>query len=52
MRKFKSIIQAQRFLDVYAAVYNLFNLGRHLVSAAHYQLFRMRAFVSWNNAVA
>jgi len=33
MRKFKSIIQAQRFLGVHAAVYNLFNLGRHLISA-------------------
>ena len=37
---------AKRFFN------RLFNLGRHLVSAAHYQLFRMRAFVSWNNAVA
>ncbi len=51
MRRFKSIIQAQRFLDIHAAVYNLFNLGRHLVSAAHYRLFRMRAFASWQCAV-
>ena len=36
MRRFKSTQQAQRFLGVHAAVYNLFNLGRHLVSAAHY----------------
>jgi putative transposase len=27
MRRFKSRRQAQRFLDVHAAVYNLFNLG-------------------------
>lgn len=33
MRRFKSIDQVQRFLDVHAAVYSLFNLGRHLVSA-------------------
>jgi len=33
MRKFKSVEQAQRFLDVHGAVYNLFNLGSHLVSA-------------------
>ncbi len=33
MRKFKSIRQAQRFLDAHAAVHNLFNLGRHLVRA-------------------
>ncbi len=33
MRRFKSTQQAQRFLGVHAVVYNLFNLGRHLVSA-------------------
>ena len=51
MRRFKSIIQAQRFLGVHSAVYNLFNLGRHLISATHYRLFRMRAFASWRCAV-
>ena len=38
MRCFKSSQQAQRFLGVHAAVYNLFNLGRHLVSAKHYRV--------------
>ena len=52
MRKFKSLQQAQRFLNVHAAIYNLFNLGRHLISAMHYRLFRLRAFASWQNAVA
>jgi putative transposase len=52
MRKFKSVKQAQRFLNVHAAVYNLFNLGRHLVSAEVYRLFRLRAFASWKDAVA
>lgn len=33
MRRFKSMEQAQRFLSTHAAVYNLFNLGRHLVNA-------------------
>jgi putative transposase len=33
MRRFKSIVQAQRFLDIHSAVCNLFNLGRHLISA-------------------
>jgi putative transposase len=33
MRKFKSVRQAQRFLNTHAAVSNLFNLGRHLVRA-------------------
>lgn len=51
MRRFKSIYQAQRFLGVHSTVYNLFNLGRHLVSASHYRLFRMRAFASWKSVV-
>ena len=52
MRRFKSTQQAQRFLTVHAAVYNLFNLGRHLVSAKTYRIFRSRAFSSWNCAAA
>ncbi len=52
MRKFKSVKQAQRFLNVHAAVYNLFNLGRHLVSAENYRYFRLRAFASWESSVA
>jgi putative transposase len=50
VRKFKSVKQAQRFLDVHAAVYNLFNLGRHLVSAETYRYFRLRSVASWKNA--
>ncbi len=52
MRRFKSTQQAQRFLSAHAAVYNLFNLGRHLVSAKNYRIFRLRAFASWNCATA
>jgi len=52
MRRFKSMIQAQRFLGVHAAVYNLFNLGRHLSSASHYRLIPLRAFAYWNSVVA
>lgn len=52
IRRFKSSQQAQRFLSVHVAVYNLFNLGRHLVSAKHFRLFRLRAFASWKCAVA
>jgi len=50
MRRFKSSHQAQRFLAVHFAVYNLFNLGRHLVSAEHYRTLRQGAFVSWEKA--
>ena len=52
MRRFKSTHQAQRFLGAHAAVYNLFNLGRNLVSAKHYRLLRQRAFASWEYATA
>ena len=52
MRRFKSAQQAQRFLSAHSAVYNLFNLGRHLVSSRIYKLFRLRAFVYWKCAVA
>jgi putative transposase len=52
MRRFKSRRQAQRFLDVHAAVYNLFNLGRHLTVARYYRELRQRAFACWAQAVA
>jgi putative transposase len=52
MRKFKSIAQAQKFLTAHAAVYNLFNLGRHLVRAQHYRDLRISAFSEWSRTVA
>jgi putative transposase len=52
MRKFKSARQAQRFLGIHATVYNLFNLGRHLVSANHYRNLRTGAFDNWSLAIA
>ena len=52
MRRFKSMGQAQRFLSAHAAVYNLFNLGRHLVRAEHYRDLRTSAFGEWSRAVA
>jgi putative transposase len=52
MRRFKSTQQAQRFLSAHAAVYNLFNLGRHLISAKHYRIFRDNAFASWQCVTA
>ena len=50
--EFKSVRQAQRFLGAHAAVSNLFNLGRHLVSAQHYRDLRVSAFSEWDRAVA
>ena len=52
MRRFKSVPQAQRFLGVHATVYNLFNLGRYLISAKHYRMLRQSAFASWDCATA
>jgi len=52
MRRFKSTGQAQRFVTAHAAVYNLFNLGRHLVSANHYRNLRIGAFSEWKRVVA
>ena len=52
MRKFKSVGQAQKFLSVHAAVFNLFNFGRHLVRAGHYRELRVSAFEEWSRAVA
>jgi len=40
----------QRFLNIHAAVYNLFNLDRHVVAAETYRYFRFRSFASWKNA--
>jgi len=52
MRRFKSMVQAQRFLSIHAAVCNLFNLGRHLVSANYYRDLRQGAFAFWRSVVA
>ena len=50
MRRFKSTAQAQRFLTVHAAVYNLFNLGRHLVGAGHYKKTQDRCLRTMDNS--
>ena len=50
MRKFKSRGQAHRFLSYHGVVINLFRLGRHLMKASNYRVFRDRAFVEWDRA--
>ena len=47
MRRFKSAGQAQRFLSAHGPINNLFRVGRHHMKAAHYRLFRDRAFALW-----
>ena len=46
MRRFKAIKQAQWLLGAHATAYNLFHLGRHLVSAETYIFFSLRSFAS------
>jgi putative transposase len=43
-QRFKSPGSAQRFLNVHAAVYNLFNIDRHLTSRRTMREFRGQAF--------
>ncbi|MFT6367635.1 MAG: putative transposase [Bacteroidia bacterium] len=52
MRKLKSVIQSQRFPTMHAAVFNLLNLSRPLVSAGHYRNLRISAFKEWSRAIA
>ena len=47
MQRFKSPGSAQRFLSIHAAIYNHFNLQRHLISRRHHRLFRIAANASW-----
>jgi putative transposase len=50
LQRFKSARSAQRFLSMYAAVHNTFNLQRHLVSRLTLRLFRAEAMVRWLDA--
>ena len=43
----KSTDTVNRDPQVHAVVGNLFRLGRHLIRAAHYRVFRARAFAQW-----
>jgi putative transposase len=52
MQGFKSRRSAQRFLSTHAAVYNTFNVQRHLTSASTHRGFRAAAMDTWRAAVA
>ena len=43
MKRFKSPRSAQRFLSIHAAVYNVFNVQRHLISRRTLRSFRAQA---------
>jgi putative transposase len=52
LQRFKSARSAQCFLSMLAAVYNTFNLQRHLVSRSTLRIFRAEAAAQWLDAVA
>lgn len=52
MQRFKSQGQAQRFVSTHSAIYNVFNLQRHLVSRKTLRTFRAAAMAEWNAASA
>jgi transposase-like protein len=51
-RRFRSPGSAQQFLAVHAAVYNQFNIQRHLISRRTLKTFRAEAFAGWRDVVA
>src|ERR1039458_2396194 len=52
MQRFKSPASAQKFLSTHAAVYNISNVQRHLVSAQTHRTFRAAAMRTWRETVA
>ena len=50
MQRFKSTGAAQRFLSIHAAVYNHFNVQRHLITRRTHRLFHIAANASWKHA--
>ena len=47
MQRFKSQGQAQRFVSTHGAIYNLFNVQRHLISRSNLRTFRANAMEGW-----
>src|SRR5580698_6412811 len=52
MQRFKSAGSAQKFLSTHAAVYNTFNVQRHLTSTQTHRMLRAAAMDTWRTAVA
>ena len=52
MQRFKAPGSAQRFVSTHAAVYNTFNVQRHLISRRTLRIFRAEAMAQWRAATA
>jgi putative transposase len=52
MQRFKSARSAQKFLSTHAAVFNTFNIQRHLTSAQTHRTLRTAAMSTWREVVA
>ena len=50
MQGFKSVKSAQRFASVHAAVYNAFNVQRHLSRRSTHRVLRAEALSAWKAA--
>jgi putative transposase len=50
MKRFKLPGSAQRFLSIHAAVYDVFNIQRHLTSRPTLFVFRNQAMLTWRQA--
>ena len=52
MQRFKSARSAQKFLSTHAAVFNTFNVQRHLTSPQTYRTLRTAAMSTWREVIA
>ena len=52
MHRFKSAGSAQRFLSTHAAIYNTFNVQRHLISRRTLRQFRAAAMHTWQEVTS
>ena len=52
MRRFKSPGSVQCFLPVHSAVYDTFNIQRHLISRRTLRAFRAEAVAQWHAATS